>query len=515
MRRARWAVALAATGGLAAAPAATAALVSSESPFATPCNGAPQVSVEYRNSEVEPHVGTNPLDPAVMVAVYQQDRLSTGGANGQGTSVSTDGGATWSPLTVAELPDFSRCNGAGPGSTGDYERATDPWVSFGPDGRAYQVSLGFNDTRDLANAVIASTSTPASGYRTWTTPAVVRRDTSNRVFNDKETVTADPLHAGTAYAVWDRLIFPNDNPRARGGGVAHLVTSAFRGPAWFGRTTDGGASWTSRAIYDPGQEDQTIGNQIRVMRSDGDLVNVFIEFNVDNKEKRQGGAVAVIRSQDQGETWTQRPVIIDRQGNPEVRDPFDDRLVRTGDIIPQIAEDPRPGSNTVYVAWQDTTAGTPFSQVLVAKSTNGGLTWSAPARVNHNTAVQAFTPQIEVDAGGDLGLSYYDFTSDSPATQPLDTDTWFRELGAGEALTEANFSAHTRIHPTFDMRVAPYARGHFVGDYLGLTSGNGVFTTVFDAAIPGPESPIPAAGETRLDPQNRTDTFATGVASED
>jgi hypothetical protein len=343
---------------------------------------------------------------------------------------------------------------------------------------------------------------------------VIRRDTSNRVFNDKETVTADPLHAGTAYAVWDRLIFPNDNPRSKGRGISWLVTSAFRGPTWFGKTTNGGASWTSRQVYDPGQEDQTIGNQIRVMRADGDLVNAFIEFQNDNSEKRKGGAVAVIRSQDQGETWSQTPVVIDRQGNPEVHDPFDGRLIRTGDIIPQIAEDPRPGSNTVYVTWQDTTAGTPYSQVLLSKSTNGGLTWSAPIRVNHNPAVQAFTPQIEVDTDGDLGLSYYDFSSDSPSTRPLNTDTWFRELRAGEAFTAANFSAPTRIHPTFDMRVAPYARGHFTGDYLGLTSASDVFTTVFDAANPGPESPVPASGETRTDVQNRTDTFATGVPSE-
>ena len=66
-------------------------------------------------------------------------------------------------------------------------------------------------------------------------------------------MTADPIHAGTAYVVWDRLVAPSHSP------AAELFAHAFRGPTWFSKTTDGGKTWTgTRAIFDPGQNSQTI-----------------------------------------------------------------------------------------------------------------------------------------------------------------------------------------------------------------------------------------------------------------
>ena len=46
----------------------------------TACNGAPQTGVVYRNSETEPYIGVNPVNLENMIAVWHQDRWSTGGA---------------------------------------------------------------------------------------------------------------------------------------------------------------------------------------------------------------------------------------------------------------------------------------------------------------------------------------------------------------------------------------------------------------------------------------------------
>ena len=46
-----------------------------------------------------------------------------------------------------------------------YERASDPWVSFGPNGDAHQISLSFNNTANLDNAVLVSRSRAVSGGR--------------------------------------------------------------------------------------------------------------------------------------------------------------------------------------------------------------------------------------------------------------------------------------------------------------------------------------------------------------
>jgi hypothetical protein len=50
--------------------------------------------------------------------------------------------------------------------------------------------------------------------------------------------------------------------------------------------TNGGSSWeTARPIFDPGQKDQTIGNQI-VALGNGDLPNVMMVFTNDPSDTR-------------------------------------------------------------------------------------------------------------------------------------------------------------------------------------------------------------------------------------
>ena len=257
-------------------------LASGLSPFGTgPCNTQPQSGALYPHTEVEPWLDVDPTsagdaDGADLIGAYQQDRYSTGGARGLGMSVSTDGGASFSVVPANQLPRFTECTG-----NRLYERASDPWVSIGPTGDAHQISLSFNDTRNLDNAVLVSKSSAASGGLQWSPPITLIRDTNPAVFNDKESITADQNDANYVYAVWDRLVFPNERTR----GHSPENTAAFRAPTYFSRTTNGGTSWEpARAIFDPGQNDQTIGNQI-VALGDGDLVNVMTVFRNDNSKK--------------------------------------------------------------------------------------------------------------------------------------------------------------------------------------------------------------------------------------
>src|SRR5439155_25594710 len=144
----------------------------------------------FVNAEVEPFVAVNPTNPNNVVGVFQQDRWSNGGARGLTVASSMDGGTTWT-RTFAH---FSKCSGGTPANGGDYDRASDPWLSFGPDGRAYQVSLSFNALNN-ENAVLGSYST--NGGDTWSEPWPIIRDSGDRdvayAFNDKESVTADAL----------------------------------------------------------------------------------------------------------------------------------------------------------------------------------------------------------------------------------------------------------------------------------------------------------------------------------
>src|SRR5206468_12907023 len=136
--------------------------------------------------EVEPWLAVNPTNPSNLIGVWQQDRWSNGGAHGLVAGFSFDGGLTW---RQTPLP-FSACaNGLG------YERASDPWVSIGPDGTAYAVSISFNQSNNN-NAVAAAVS--RDGGVTWTNLSVIIADNAPnfQFFNDKESVTADPATSG-------------------------------------------------------------------------------------------------------------------------------------------------------------------------------------------------------------------------------------------------------------------------------------------------------------------------------
>jgi hypothetical protein len=448
-------------------------------------NVAGQSGRVFLNSEVEPWIDVNPTDPDNIVGIWQQDRWSNGGARGLVAGVSRDGGVTWQQVVI---PKISLCSGGTAANRGNYDRATDPWVSFAPDGTLHQLALSFNDVaaplepRDFDHALLASRS--MDGGLSWSDPVVVIRDLDANVFNDKQSITADPTDARFVYAVWDRLVFP---PSERASVIAGFRTAAFRGPVWFARSTDGGVSWErARQIYDPGQNDQTIGNQIVVL-PDGTLVNVFDEIRNDNRQGRRGLNVALIRSADRGVTWSQR-IFVDRLGTVGVTDPDTGDPVRTGDIIPEVAVDSASGA--LYLVWQDARfGGGRFDSVAFSQSLDGGLTWSSPIKVNLTPTTepagdrQAFTPSVHVAADGTIAVTYYDFRNNTPSPATLPTDYFLvhcHPTTPAGCADPNNWGNELRVtDSSFDMRLAPFAGGFFTGDYEGLSNTGDTFTPFF------------------------------------
>src|SRR6266702_5146808 len=109
--------------------------ISGPSPFAGCTIGASGAPGErlYPNAEEEPWLDVNPTNANNMIAVWQQDRWSNGGAHGLAAGVTHDGGLTW----TTGFAHFSECAGGTTANGGDYQRASDPWVSFAPNGYAY------------------------------------------------------------------------------------------------------------------------------------------------------------------------------------------------------------------------------------------------------------------------------------------------------------------------------------------------------------------------------------------
>jgi BNR repeat-like domain/BNR/Asp-box repeat len=436
--------------------AATVVTASGPSPFAA-CSQPAVGGTNFLNTEVEPYLAVNPSSTANLIAVYQQDRWSNGGARGLVAAASFDGGATWGAKSA--LP-FNQCAG-----DPNYERASDPWVSIGPDGIAYAVGLSFNVANNN-NAVAAVVS--KDGGKTWSTHRyLIRDDNQNQFFDDKESVTADPSLAKTAYAVWDRLVGPADNPAV----AAHNFHS-FTGPAWFSKTTDGGKTWSAPQIIVPtGQNQQTIDNQI-VVGPDGTLYD-FTDLILTTGANKGPLAFAphglnevVVKSIDGGATWSS-PTLVTHMSATSVFDPNTGAYIRTHDFGGVPAVDMTTGQ--LYFAWQSAALNPSGStQVLLTTSTDGGATWKAPAVVSASPATtDAFQATIAVASDGSVGLYYYDFRSLTAGnTTTLPTDVWFRKSAAGGA----SFGAETHVTGPFNMLAAARAAGFFVGDYNGMVA---------------------------------------------
>lgn len=81
------------------APSPPAAQVASGlSPVAAGCTGlagGTSSGTSFANAEVEPFAAIHPTNPSLLLAAWQQDRWSNGGARAVVSAVSSDGGATW------------------------------------------------------------------------------------------------------------------------------------------------------------------------------------------------------------------------------------------------------------------------------------------------------------------------------------------------------------------------------------------------------------------------------------
>jgi hypothetical protein len=452
--------------------------VSSGDPFAACTIGATPDSVLYPGAEVEPSVADNRYFPGEVVGAWQQDRWSDGGSRGIVAGYSRNGGQTFAR---SQWP-VSRCVQGGL----DYERASDPWVSIGPEGVVYGSALSFDATTPR-NAVVATTS--YDGGRTWRNTTPVIADTEARFFNDKNSVTADPVRPGTAYQLWDRLEFSPDGTR--------FVT----GPAWTSVTHDFGRTWGApHIVVRTAPFEQTIGNVLVVDPRTHTLYDFYtaIQYTDGTTTGVQFVRFEVVRSRDGGRSWSAPSVIAPDTSVPDV-DPNDpSKVLRTGAGLPEPAVDPRTG--TLYVVYEGTdfTAGA-YNQVQLVRSTDGGRTWSAPIRVNGDPSVPAFTPKVAVTKDGDVGVSYYDLRSLTPGnTTTLPTDTWLTVSPPGGR----SFIRERRLAPTFDHLQAPVAGGYFLGDYQGLTASRDRFRALFVTTNTG-------------QPANRTDVWFAQVRSID
>lgn len=443
------------------------------------------------NNTVEPYVAVDPrtvgTSHLTFVGVWQQDRLNLGLALGLSAGSSVNGGRTWS---TNALP-FDSCSG-GPSS---FDRATDPWVSVGPDGVIYAsgVVQGGANGRPFESAVLVSTS--VDGGRTWGPAQVV----GGRKGPDKASITADPYHPGTAYAIWDG---------ADGDGTSQGAYNE-----WMSRTTDGGKTWSApHAVFYGGSGAISGGDQILVDRRSGALYDFFGYNRPRYSALKRCITRATHRtcttyqptpgtgffdlftsyaiSRDGGSNWSS-PQLIARNlsaGSPEGEwiEP------RNGRGLPAAASDQRHGA--YYVVWQDARFhGNAYDGIAISSSHDSGKHWSRPAAVDPAGGARAFNPAIAVNSQGVVGVTYYTVSRWDPADPTWPASYWFVSSRDG-----VHFGRPVRVGGPFDIKAAPH---YSMGDYEGLVAAGQVFHPFFVMGNPN--------GTT-----NPTDVFTTSIRPE-
>jgi hypothetical protein len=435
---------------------------SGPSPFtgSTADNPASQPGTYVPNSAAEPYVAVNPTNAQNVVAVWQQDLWSNGAGRGIAASVSFDGGNTWREVVI---PGITLVSG------GPYQRAGDNWLSFAPNGDLYEITVAGNCTAANGhlvikdNAVLVSKST--DGGLTWGDPISVIQDESSVRFDDKDSITADPTNSNFVYAVWER-----ENNFQTGN---NSVTK-------FARSTDGGRTWEApRDIFASPNNDNNIGHQILV-RPDGTLIDLFTEITTHGNGP--GLQLMALRSTDKGLTWS-APIPAAQLLPVATTDPDTSQAVNDASFIAHYAVDPNNGN--LYAVWADGRfSNFQYNSIAFTMSTDGGLTWSAPIRINQTPDTipvgnrQAFLPSVAVAQDGTVAVTYYDFRNNTSAAGAL-TDYWIVHADPRDGLTNpASWQQENRLTNTsFDFEQATIRFGvNFVGDYEGLTTaGNSFF----------------------------------------
>jgi hypothetical protein len=273
-----------------------------------------------------------------------------------GTYFSNDGGHTWcctssDPAHLGTLiPGVERLTG------GPYDAGGDPALAFDSRGNVYYAGLGFNRT-SAPNTVTVSRGTFGSGGSlSWSAPTFINPTTSPATLNDKEWIAVDSNSASRfrdrIYVTWTRFLFNASNG------------SYVQSPIAFVSSSDGGRTFSTpklisgNVLYSQGSRP--------VVGPDGALY-VFWDGAT---RLASTDSTWMVKSTDGGATWSTPKAVAPLADIEELED-----TVFRVNSYPAAAAAP---NGDLYVTWTtDTSNG---SVAVYSKSTNGGTTWTAPAR---------------------------------------------------------------------------------------------------------------------------------------
>lgn len=516
----------------------------------------PVSTVIWVGAAVEPSIAVNPCNPKQIVAAWQQNRISNGGAVFTGIGYSKDGGKTWKQTFAPFPPNF------------EIQRQTDTWLSWDVSGEVVYLSgYCFNTTRVNSNGPaqqsIASW-VSKDGGATWDNFRNLVTSQATQVVTlpeliaaslDKNAVTADNETAGTAYVAWDT--FP-DAP-------------SYHSDTWVGKTVNFGQDWSALLAYDPFfdpalpsngfyENCQTINNVILQSRSTcrdpqrtlfNFMVRIYAKpgateddyFNDTFPFQYTAQDLALITSTDGGTTWSQTATVIapittqwfftggytyDINGNITGAacsgDPSDFSCRYRNDAI-IVSQAINPKNNRLYVAYESNLfRSDQLPQIAVQESRDNGVTWTTPFKASRTAEnspnPQAFGPVIAVTKNGFVGVLYADFRNDSKSNaQETLTDVWLAiykstihcpNSAPSPTASGLEFVREVRLtKQSYIMQNGPRTSQGIMtnGDYASLTTHGDTFYACYAHSLAGPFVPV----QDNVDLNHRNDIFYSRV----
>src|SRR6267154_5969210 len=378
-----------ATGGLASNyPAFSQLLNNLEAPLAFGGTDANLIT----GTETSPHViqsetysTANPDNPDQICVAYNDSR-GAASSNFSGISCSTDGGTTFTRVTTA--------GGQSPfaNTFGDpvvlYNKPTGTWFTIWLDGNGGCTLGGFKSTNPLD---------PTS----WGTHFCVH----SSGFDDRESGWADnnpsSPHFGNMYVSWNDFNI----------GAGALVVS---------RSTDNGITWSSEITV------ANSGTFIRNVQITGDDVNG--DLYIAGMDEGGGGfphndTNLMFKSTDGGATWANTytgtpfpgPGLLACSVNPYFTCMFADG---GGYFRHEGWGEPAAHNGSVHLVYAQHGAGADEGDVYYIRSTDGGVTFGAPVKLNTDATTRPqWQPNLSVSPAGTLLAVWYDARESTSCTE--------------------------------------------------------------------------------------------------